>query len=123
MNCSSSRLKTLPVGLLGVLMTMALVLLLKVPGQFLFIEMPVGLVEGDEPRRGPAEDGVRPVVFVEGLEDDDFLPGVDDGQEGRDHALRGPAADRDLLLRVHLHAVVAGELFGDRLAERREFPR
>ena len=49
-------------------------------GQLLFINGPVWLMELDIPGRRAGYDRVRAVIFIERLEHDDFIAGVDDCQ-------------------------------------------
>ena len=86
--------------------------------QFLPVEVPVRLAQRDEARGGAAELRIRPVVLVKRLEQDHFVARVDHRQERRNHPLRGAATDRDFTLRVELHAVGAGVLGGDGVAQR-----
>ena len=64
-----------------------------------------------------AEECIGPVVLVEGLEDDDFVAGVRDGEQGRDHAFGCTAADRDFALRIVVEAVGALVFSGNRVAQ------
>ena len=85
--------------------------------QLFGIEGPIGRAQRDVARLGAAELGVGPVVFVEGLEEDHFVAGVEHRQQAGDHALGGAAADGDFALGVDLHAVGAPILGGDGVAE------
>ena len=83
-------------------------------GKLVGIERPIGLVQCDVAGRRPGEDRVRAIVLIKGLEDDDFVAGVDRGQQGRHHGFGGPATDGDMLVRIHWHVVATGELPRDR---------
>jgi hypothetical protein len=81
------------------------------------IEAPVRRAQRHEARRGAAEHGIRTVVFVEGLEDDDLVTRIDERQHRRDHRFGGAAGDRDLGLGIDGVAALALRLGGDRVAE------
>ena len=63
-------------------------LVIKRLNQFLLIEIPIRFVEGDESGCGSTEDGVRSVILIERLKENDLLAGIDDSHEGTDHGLR-----------------------------------
>ncbi len=71
---------------------------------------PFRRVEGDVAGGGAGEDAVGAVVFVEGLEDDDLVAGVDEGLEGGDHGFGGAAGDGDVGDGVAFDAVVGAGL-------------
>ena len=105
---SSSRVNTLPVGLFGVLMMIARVLLLKRGRELVGIEQCQSrLVQRHVARRGAGENRVGPVVLVERLEDDDFVARIDDRHHRRHHRFGRAAADRHLLVGDDLDAVAA----------------
>ena len=120
---SSPRVKTLPVGLFGVLTMMARVRSLNAAARASGVERPVRRVQGHVARHGPRENRVRPVVLVERLEDDDLVAGVDGRQHRRHHGLGRAAAHRDLVLGVDGNAVPPRELARHRLAQRLRPPR
>ena len=68
-------------------------------------------------RRRVAENGVRAVVLVERLEDDDLVARIHEGQQRRDHRFGRAAGHGDLRLRIHGHAVPLGVLPRQRLTE------
>ena len=78
---------------------------------------PVGLAQPHEARARAAQDGVGAVVLVERLEHDDLLAGIDQGEQGRGHALGGAAAHRDLGLRVVVEPAEAPRLADQGLAQ------
>jgi hypothetical protein len=90
--------------------------------EFVGVEGPIGGVEGDEFAGGAAELEVGVIVFVVGLEDDDFVTGVDESEEDGGHAFGGAADDGDLAGGVDIEAVVMAGFVGDRLAEGRDAP-
>ena len=65
----------------------------------------------------PGEDGVCPIVLIEGGEDDDLVPGVGRGHHGAHHSLGGAAGGHDFLVRVDGAAHIAGLLAGQGLSE------
>ncbi len=82
------------------------------------VEGPVGRVQGDQTSLRAAQQGVGTVILVERLEDDELVARIGDGQQRRDHALGGPAADGDLALRIVIEPVPAAIFRGDGFAER-----
>ena len=78
---SSSREKTLPVGLLGVLTMMALVRGEKARRSSSGSKLQSGAMQRDQLSLGPAQQRVGAVVLVERLEDDHFVARVGDGQQ------------------------------------------
>ena len=50
---------------------------------------------------GPREDGVRPVVLIEGAEHDDLVPGIAHSHHGGHHGLGAAAGDQHLAVGVH----------------------
>ena len=92
-------------------------------GQLVGIERPVWLAQRDVSRRGARQNRIRPVVLVEGLEDDDFVARIDEGHHGGHHRLGRAAAHRDLLVGNHAESVAPLELASDRLAQRARAPR
>ena len=67
--------------------------------QFVAIEAPGGRMEAHEARRGSGKNRVGAVVFVERLEDDDFVAGIDDRHHRGHHRFGRAATDGDLALR------------------------
>ena len=61
----------------------------------------------DELALRAAEQRIGAVVFVIRLEDDHFVAGIGDGQQRRDHAFGGAAADGDFALGIEFEAVVS----------------
>src|SRR6185312_9485528 len=66
--------------------------------QFALVEGPIAFLRDrrtqlNELRFGAGKKSVRPVVLVKRLEDNDFVPGVAERHQGRDHALGGTAAN------------------------------
>ena len=112
MNSSSSREKTFPVGLLGVLTMMALVLGAEGALQFVAVEIPARRMELHEARRGAGENRVRAVILVERLEDDDFVAGVDDAHHRRHHGFGRAAGDGNFALGIDAHALRALRISG-----------
>ena len=86
--------------------------------QFVGIEAPIGFAQPHVFRFGAGEDRIRAVVLVERLEDDHLVSGIDTRQHHGHHRFGGPAADRDLLVGVHRHAVAAREVRGDGVPQR-----
>jgi hypothetical protein len=123
MNSSSSRVKTLPVGLFGLQMMMAFGALVEGGAQFVAVERPVGRAQGDVARARVGEDGVGRVVLVERLEDDDLVAGVDRRHHRRDHAFGRAAGDGQFRLGVNVETEIPLRLLGNRLAEIRAPPR
>ncbi len=80
---------------------------------------PAGGVKRHVSGRRAREDAIRAVILVERLEDDDFVPRVDQRLQRGHHRFRGAAGHRDLRLRVALDPVEASGFSGDRLAELR----
>src|SRR5207244_1715773 len=93
------------------------------PGETVGVEDEVGRLEGDEDGLGAGDDAAGPVVLVERLEDDHFVPGVQDRQERREHRLGRAAADGHVPLGIDLHAVPLRVFVGDGAAEPRRTPR
>jgi hypothetical protein len=90
--------------------------------ELLRIEGPLGRAELDVDGTRPGEDGVRPVVFVPGLEHDDLLAGIYRGEQRAQHRLGRAAADRDLALRIDGLPGEALVLRGERVAQRLRSP-
>ena len=57
--------------------------------------------QGDVDGLRSGEDGVRPVVLIEGAEDDDLVPRVAHRHHGGHHGLGAAAGDQHLGVRVH----------------------
>ncbi len=92
--------------------------------QLIGVDAPVGLAQRDVARDGAGQDGIRPVILVERLEDDHLVARINEGEHGGDHPLGRPAGDGDLGLRIDRPGrVEAGRLGGDRLAEVAGSPR
>ena len=51
--------------------------------QFFRIERPIGRTQLDVARSGAGKNRIGAVIFVEGLEDDDFVARIDDGHHRR----------------------------------------
>ena len=118
MNSSSSRVKTLPVGLLGELRMMALVRGVKARRNSSRVEGPVRRVQVNVSRSAPQSSVSGPVILIERLEENHFIARIEHREHGRDHAFGGAAADRDFALGVEVHRVVARVLGRDGVAER-----
>ena len=86
--------------------------------QLVLVERPVRLVEAHVAGHRSREDGVRPVVLVERLEDDDLLARVHHRQHRGDHGLGRAAGHREVPLGVHVHAVERPVAPGERVAQR-----
>ena len=69
-------------------------------------------------RAALAKQGVGAVVFVVGFEDHNLVARIGNGEQRRDHALGGAAANCDFPLGIDLQAVMAAILGGDGVAER-----
>ena len=80
------------------------------PAQLVGVERPVRRAQRHPDRLRPGEERVGAVVLVEGLEDDDLVAGVDQGEHGRHHALGRAAADGDVLVGVAGDAVERPDL-------------
>ena len=118
---SSSREKTLPEGLLGLLKTMARVRGRHRPRQTLGVERKSGGSSGPSSAPRP-RGGARAVVLVKRLEHDDLVTGVQHRQQGRQHRLGGAAADGDVQVGIDLHAVAPPVFLGDGAAQARRPP-
>ena len=70
----------------------------------------------------PGEDGIRPVIFVEGGEHQHLVAGIADGHHGAHHGLGGAAGHADLAFGIDGAAQVAGSLLRQGLAEIRGAP-
>ena len=57
-------------------------------GQFFFIKRPVRPAKLNVTRRRTRDDRVRTIVFIEGLEHNHFIAGIDDGEQHIDHGFR-----------------------------------
>ena len=117
MNSSSSRVNTFPVGLLGVLTMMALVLGPKARVSSSRSKFQSGGCKLHEARRGAGENRVGAVIFVERLEDHDFVAGIDDAHHGGHHGFGRAAGDGDFALGIDAHALRALEFPGDGVAQ------
>ena len=89
-------------------------------GKFLRIERPIRRTQPDVAGGGAANDGVGPIVLIEGLKDHNLIARVDNRQQGGDHGFRGTAANRHLPFGVNRQTRVALETLGDSAPE---FPR
>ena len=94
MNSSSSREKTLPVGLFGVLTMMALVFGPNARVSSSRSKLQSGGCKLHEARRGAGKNRVGAVIFVVRLEDHDFVAGIDDAHHRRHHGFGRAAARR-----------------------------
>ena len=119
----SSREKTVPVGLLGLQMTIALVLLVKGRRQLVGIEPPVRRPERNEPRLRAGDSAVGPVILVERLREDHFVAGIDQRNQRDQHRLGAAAGDGDLGFGIDLEPEMPSGMFGDRLAQVLARPR
>ncbi len=120
MNSSSARVNTLPVGfehfagrIVRRVQDDRFGVRAKRGREFLFVKRPIGSAELHEPRRGSAQNRVGPVIFVERLEDNNFIARIDDRHHGGHHRFRRAAADGDLALGVVPYALGALKLFDD----------
>src|SRR5215472_15231320 len=68
-------------------------------------------------RGGTRDDYVRAVIFVKGLEDNDFVAWVDNGEQARDHPFGRTAGNRDIEIRVAVQMIVGAGFLRDRAAE------
>jgi hypothetical protein len=84
--------------------------------QLLFVERPVGLTQSDEPRHGPGNDGIGPVVLVIRLENHHLVARIENGQQRREHRFRRSAAHRHLC-GADRHAVPTGKIRRDGFAK------
>ena len=116
MTCSSSLVKTFPVGLFGVLMMIARVRSLNAAASSCSSNVQSGSRSLHEARHGAGDDAVGSVVLVVRLEDHDFVARIEHGEQRREHRLGRAAADGDLA-RAHVHAVPPREIGGDGLAQ------
>ena len=74
--------------------------------QFLGTEREIGRMQADKSGGSAAEDGVRPVVFIERFKNDDFLARIDGRHQRGDHSFRRPAADGQIRFRIESHAII-----------------
>ena len=118
MYSSSSRVNTLPVGLLGVLRMMALVRGVKARRSSSGSNVPVGRLQRDIARFRSAQLRIGAVVFVKRLEQHHLVARVEHRHHGGDHAFGGAAAHRDLAFGIVLHPIGARVLGGDGIAKR-----
>ena len=81
--------------------------------QFLGTEREIGRMQTDKPGRGAAEDGVRPVVFIERFKNDDFLARIDGRHQRGDHPFRRSATDSQVRFRIEGHAIIPLRLRDD----------
>ena len=86
------------------------------------IECPIGRMQLHEARRRAGKNRVGTVIFVERLEDDHFIAGIDDGHHRRHHRFRRTAANRDFAFRIDGDALRALEFLSDRVAKRFRTP-
>jgi len=64
-----------------------------------------------------ANDGIRPVILIERLEDDNLIPRVHNRQKGSNHRFGGPATNGDFPLGINRQARILREPFRDGAAE------
>ena len=87
--------------------------------QALEVEWPTRL-ERDVHRFGVGQNGVRPVVFIEGLEHNDFIAGIHQGQQNGNHRFGCAAGHRDFPVRICVQsvplAVFPGQCFAQPLS-------
>ena len=87
------------------------------------LAQPVGIegearrLQGHPDGLGAGDDAPRTVVLVEGLEDDDLVARIEEGEERGQHGLRRAAAHGHVPLRIDLHAVELLVLVRDRPAQ------
>ena len=86
----------LAAGVGGVAQDQRLGILLEGRFQLVHIKMELRRVQGHVDRFRAGEDGIRPVVFIEGGEHDDLIAGVGHSHHGRHHGLGAAAGDHDL---------------------------
>src|SRR5262249_38186312 len=96
-------------------------------GQFGVVERPVlfggaGRTHAHEAGRCAGQDRVRAVVFIERLEHNDLVAGIDDGHYGGHHGFGRAAANRDLTFRVIGDGLRALEFFDNGVAQRLRTP-
>ena len=73
--------------------------------QFQLVESPLAVgclrrTQTNKPRLGSAQDGVRSIVFIERLEDDNLVSLVADCEQRRNHRLGRSAADNDFFFGI-----------------------
>ena len=73
-------------------------------------------------RCGAAQNRIWSIVFIERLEDDNFVTGIDDRHHGGHHRFGRATADGDLALGVVLHALGALKFFDNGVAQRLRAP-
>ena len=84
------------------------------------VHRPAGRGEGDGCGvHAQGAQGVQ-VIAVKRFEEDDFVAGIEEGHAGGLERGRRAGGDQDFAVRIGGHAVVACQLFGDRLAEGRD---
>ncbi len=86
------------------------------------VEMPVAVcgvrrMQCYEPWRGVRQNRVRPIVLIEGFEDDDLIARVDDGEQRRDHRLGGAAGHGDLSFGIDRQPRKPRDFRGDGVAQ------
>ena len=91
-------------------------------GQFPFVVGPIRSAQFYEAWRSAAQDGVRPIILVVRLEDNDFIAGINDGHHGGHHRFGGTAADGDFTLGIDANSLSAFEFFHDGVAQRFRAP-
>ncbi len=114
---SSSAAENLSRGIVRRINNDGLGLVVECRGQFGLIKSPVRTAKLNESRSRAGDDRIRAVVLVERLEDDDFIAGIDHGQQHVDHAFGGSAADRDFAFRIDIDSQKAFCLYGQGIAE------
>ena len=82
------------------------------------VEMPVGSVQRNGHGHGAQREHGVPVIAVEGLEEDDLVAGIEQGQRGGVERAGGSGGDENLGFGIGVDAVVGGELGGDGFAQR-----
>ena len=118
--CDKQKLllgKDFAAGVRGVAENERLGVLLECLLQLRWVKVKFRRMQGHIDRFSPGEDGVGPVVFIEGGEDDDFIAGVGHGHHSGHHRLGAAAGDDDLSVGVHGVAHEPGLLRGQRLPE------
>ena len=90
----------LAAGVGGVAQDQRLGILLEGCFQLVHVKMELWRVQRHIDGLRTGEDGVRPIVFVEGGEHDDLIARVGHGHHGRHHGLGAAAGDHDLSVGV-----------------------
>ena len=90
--------------------------------QLVRIERPVGGPQGHIAGNGAAQDAVRAIVLIEGLEDDDLVARVEDREHRRDHRFGGATGDCDLPVGIDRAAPGLAVLRRERASQLRRSP-